>query len=87
MAAASLLLLLNLVRCVYLTLAGTVKHLRPDRKTKNMTPAAFTQTDMVRDTATAPRFEQGALRLTRNTRRFQGFTAEAQTTLFHAWRP
>ncbi|MFC3713949.1 hypothetical protein ACFOMD_15355 [Sphingoaurantiacus capsulatus] len=52
-----------------------------------MTPAAFTQTDMVRDTAAAPRIEQGALRLTRTSRRFPSFVAETQTSLFHAWRP
>lgn len=53
-----------------------------------MTPAAFAQSDMARDTFTAPRREEGALRLTRNSRRnLIAFASNAQTPLFHAWRP
>jgi len=53
-----------------------------------MTPAAFLQTDLSRDTADATRHEQGALRATRSARRVSAFvTSDAQTPLFHAWRP
>lgn len=53
-----------------------------------MTPAAFLQTDLSRDIAVATRREEGALRVTRSPRRFSAFvTSDAQTPLFHAWRP
>lgn len=52
-----------------------------------MTPAAFTQTDLVRDSFVAPRREEGALRIARSPRRLSAFVADAQTPLFHAWRP
>lgn len=86
MAAAFTSNLLELVRYVYSILAGTVNDRRQTGKNSNMTPAAFTQTDMVRDSLTAPRLEQGALRQTRTPRRLPAFTADAPT-LFHAWRP
>lgn len=53
-----------------------------------MTPAAFTQTDIARDSFVAPRREDGALRIARNPRRsLSAFRGDAQTPLFHAWRP
>ena len=53
-----------------------------------MTPAAFLQTDLSRDVAVATRREEGTLRATRTPRRFQAFvSSDAQTPLFHAWRP
>lgn len=53
-----------------------------------MTPAAFLQTDLSRDVAVAARREEGALRVVRNPRRFSAaFISDAQTPLFHAWRP
>ena len=52
-----------------------------------MTPAAFLQTDTVRDVSVTARPE-AALRLVRNPRRFtSAFISDAQTPLFHAWRP
>jgi len=52
-----------------------------------MTPAAFTQTDPSREAFVAVRREE-ALRVTRSPRRFTSFiTSDAQTPLFHAWRP
>lgn len=53
-----------------------------------MTPAAFTQTDIARDSFVAPRREDGAFRIARNPRRsLSAFGGDAQTPLFHAWRP
>lgn len=53
-----------------------------------MTPAAFLQTDLSRDIAVPTRREEGALRVTRSPRRFSAFvSSDAQTPLFHAWRP
>jgi hypothetical protein len=58
------------------------------RKESIMTPAAFLQTDLSRDVAVATRREEGALRVARSPRRFSAFvTSDAQTPLFHAWRP
>ncbi|MDO9487363.1 MAG: hypothetical protein Q7J32_03240 [Sphingomonadaceae bacterium] len=53
-----------------------------------MTPAAFTQTDLARDSFVSPRREEGALRVVRSARRsLTAFGSDAQTPLFHAWRP
>jgi hypothetical protein len=53
-----------------------------------MTPAAFTQTEIARDSFVAPRREEGALRIVRSPRRsLSVFGSDAQTPLFHAWRP
>jgi hypothetical protein len=53
-----------------------------------MTPAAFSQTDLARDSFVAPRREEGALRVMRSPRRtLTAFASAAQTPLFHAWRP
>ena len=87
MAAAPPLVLLFLVRAAYIALAGTVKS-PARRKETNMTPAAFTQTDLARDSFVAPRREEGALRIVRSPRRsLTAFGGDAQTPLFHAWRP
>ena len=87
MADAPRLQLLNLVRFTYMPLAGTVKS-PARRKETSMTPAAFTQTDVARDSFVAPRREEGALRIVRSPRRsLTAFGGDAQTPLFHAWRP
>jgi hypothetical protein len=53
-----------------------------------MTPAAFAQTDSVRDAFTATRRDEGAIRVVRNARRsILNPTGDAQAPLFHAWRP
>jgi hypothetical protein len=53
-----------------------------------MTPAAFLQTDVSRDVAIVSRREQATLRVARSPRRFSVFiSSDAQTPLFHAWRP
>jgi|GEM_PF-6360095 len=53
-----------------------------------MTPAAFAQTETPRDAFIAPRREEGSFRTVRGSRRLTlAFNADAQTPLFHAWRP
>lgn len=53
-----------------------------------MTPAAFTQTETVRDSFVGTRRDETIRRL-RSPRRFTALfnTGDATTPLFHAWRP
>jgi hypothetical protein len=54
-----------------------------------MTPAAFLQTELSRDVALTARRTEDALRVARSPRRFGAafIGSDAQTPLFHAWRP
>ena len=53
-----------------------------------MTPAAFAQTETSRDTFAAARRIEGGFRIARSPRRsVLAFNSDAQTPLFHAWRP
>ena len=76
-----------LVKPAYSNHAGTVNE-SGRKEEKTMTPAAFLQTELSRDIAVATRREEGALRVSRSPRRVSAFvTSDAQTPLFHAWRP